>query len=112
MPDNSTEKKEEVPTKLKEVFAWHERQNSIFKLEVTAEEIQLFNELLNGDSSPAELNAKKTMLLDNEFYEEWENAVGPRKEELDILNTELWRKQAVYQAAYEAKKEKLKQNNI
>lgn len=106
MPSSSPEKKPEVPEKLKEVFMWYEGRPDMFRQEVTTEEIALFTELLNSDLSVQEIADKRTLLIDSDFYEEWETAVGERKEELDRLNTENWRKMAIYQAICELKRNK------
>lgn len=98
IPDNLQEK--EVPETLR---------TSMFKFgkfeDVTPEEVQKYDELLNGSESIEELEAKWLILSSQceEVAREWIESTGERSEELNRLNTELWRKLIVYRAAIKAK---------
>lgn len=101
MPNNSGEKKAEVPKALKE-FLW-----STGKFEATPEEVEEFNRLLSFSLEELDGSDGQRYNLTvqaEEIGREWLEATGSRQAELDKLNTELWRKLAVCQAAINYKK--------
>lgn len=99
IPDSSAERKTEALKELKE-FLW-----TTGKFEATPEEVEEFNRLLN-EASSEELEVKRYNLTaqSEDVVREWLDATGTRQDELDKLNTELWRKLAVCQAAINTRK--------
>jgi len=97
MPDNSGERKVEVPITLKEFLLRH-------KLEATQKEVEKFNQLLELSSEELEATRYNLTAQSEDVAREWMESIGPRQDELDKLNTELWRELAVCQAAINVKK--------
>ena len=98
MPDDSAENGIEVPAGLKD-FLW-----TTGRFKATAEEVGEFHRLL--DESSAELESRRYNLTAQaeDVAREWIEATGSRQNELDKLNTELWRELAVCQAVINTKK--------
>ncbi len=104
MSDNSAERKVEVPVALKE-FMW-----TTGKFEATPEEVEEFNRLLSFSLEELDgSNGQRYNLTAQaeEIGREWIESTGSRQDELDKLNTDLWRKLAVCQAAINAKKSQI-----
>ena len=97
MPDISVE-----VSKMLEDFLW-----MIGRFEVTPEEVEEFNRLLSFSLEELDGNNGQRYNLTTQAEEigrEWIESTGSRQDELDKLNTELWRKLAVCQAAINYKK--------
>ncbi|GEM_PF-5034383 len=100
IPDNSGEKKIEVPAVLKE-FLW-----TTGRFEATPEEVEEFYRLLNKSFEELEVKRYNLTAQSEDVAREWLDATGSRQDELDKLNAELWRKLAVCRAVINAKKTK------
>jgi len=101
MLDDSAENGIEVPAGLKE-FLW-----TTGRFKATPEEVAEFHRLLNESFAELESNRYNLTAQAEDIAREWLEATGSRQDELDKLNTELWRELAVCQAVINAKR-----NNI